>query len=101
GFDLAMPSVRHRTGRVGGVLANASTAWKLLAKLAAYNADAQPFDGQLLMLQVDFNGCEVGIFSQQPNLAAFAFEAFDGDFIVQAGDDDLPVACLTGDVHCK
>jgi hypothetical protein len=40
-------------------------------------------------------------FSAISDLAAAAFQALDGDFLVEPGDDDLAVANLGGFMHGK
>ena len=67
--------------------------------LAANDADTQAFDHQFLIFQVNFDRSELRVFGDQPDLIAFALEAFDRHFIVDAGDDNLAVAGFTGGVH--
>lgn len=66
--------------------------------IAANDADAQAFDHQVLVFQVHFNRGELRVLGQEPDLAAFALEAFDGDFIADAGDDDLAITGFAGGV---
>src|SRR3989344_3680235 len=70
----------------------------MMPPLAANDADAQAFDHQVLVFQVDFDRGELRVLGQEPDLAAFALEAFDGDFIADAGDDDLAVTGFTSGV---
>jgi hypothetical protein len=41
---------------------------------------------------------EIRVLGQEPDLAAFALEAFDGDFIADTGDDDLAITGFAGGV---
>src|SRR3990167_3072217 len=67
--------------------------------LATDNADTQAFDNQLLLFQVHFDGGELGVFGNQPDLVTFALEALDRHFVIDAGHHYLPVVCFTCGVH--
>src|SRR5882672_8917033 len=61
--------------------------------------DAEALDGERVALQVYMYRCEIRVLRQQLYLAALAFEALDRDFVVQAGDHDLPGAGFAGAVY--
>src|ERR1700744_1306578 len=64
------------------------------------DADVQAFDREAVdALRIDFDRCEVGILRQQQQMPAMMPEAFDGDLVVEPGDDDLSVMRRLGAMH--
>jgi len=69
----------------------------LLQSLAsADESDTDTFEGKSVALGIDQNGCEVGVFSEQLDPSPGAVVALDGDFIANAGDDDLTITRFGG-----
>src|SRR5690606_22045459 len=68
-------------------------------RLAANDANAETFNGQVLMFEIDLDRGEFGIFRQQPDVLAVTLEALDGDFLIETGDYDLAVADFLGGMH--
>ena len=63
------------------------------------HADAQAFDDQFLLLQIDFDpDANSVVFRQQPDLAAFALTAFHRASLADPRDHHLAVARFAGDV---
>src|SRR3990167_5795199 len=71
----------------------------MMPPLAANDADTQAFDHQVLVFQVDFDRGKLRVFGQEPDLAAFALEAFDRDLVADTGHDDLAIAGFAGGMH--
>src|SRR3990167_3846665 len=79
-------------GRSGAVVARVLLGLAMVSaseSLAADNADAQTFNNQFLLFQVHFDGGEFGIFRDKPDFVAFALEALDRYFVIDAGYHDL------------
>lgn len=55
----------------------------------AHHAHNQAFDVERILVQVNHDGEEVRIFSDQEGLPAFEFQALDGGVALDARDDDL------------
>src|SRR5690554_2267912 len=62
----------------------------------ADHAYTDAFDGEAVAAQVDLDRLVVGVFGQQLHAVAFGSvgQAFDGDFVVEAGHDDVAVSSL-------
>src|ERR1700722_3959443 len=97
-----------QTGRVGAAEASFNLQTRARAKIqssddtsrgihvftATKHPDDDPFDNHGLLLEVDTNGFEIGIFGQQPYDGAFLSIALHGDFVFQARDHDLAITPL-------
>src|SRR5690554_459939 len=70
-----------------------------LTATAANDSNTDTFDLQCLMAQVQLNGSEVGVLRFKCDAVPLALKAFNRDFILQAGHDDLAVTHMFGAVY--
>ena len=62
----------------------------------SYHADAQSFYLESLLTQINFDWLIVRVFREQHDLVALSgtLKSLHGNFIVDAGDDNLTIACF-------
>src|SRR5690606_14232525 len=93
-------SERQRAGDGRYLTAHGARSLKQVLALALpQHADDHSFDHERLFAHVDADRLELFVLGQKPNNSAFLFIALDRHFVVQPGDDDLPISHLWRAVH--
>src|SRR6266700_2898485 len=69
------------------------------SKRPADHADAEAFDGEIVLAQIDDDGLELGILGEQLDAVAAAAQALHRDLVVHPGHHDLARARLARAVH--
>src|SRR6266700_3844480 len=69
------------------------------SKRPADHADAEAFDGEIVLAQIDDDGLELGVLGEQLDAVAAAAQALHRDLVVHPGHHDLARARLARAVH--
>src|SRR5690606_37688409 len=64
-----------------------------------YDTDDDPFDRQRFLAQIDLDRLEIRVLRQEPDAMTFLPIPLDRDLVLEANDDDLPVANLGRAMH--